>query len=370
MLLQILTPIDPPYTDRFDIGIVYTMPTQHDRKHILLLNCSSGLMTKSSYARYLVNTDRVKRGLPALQQDQHVDHVNNNPADDRLDNYQILSIEENSKKYWREVFRTTPVSQEQLELLKIYIEDGYPYKTVLEKLGVTPMHLRYLISEYLPEQYANTFAERNLLSIGEQLAKGLPQRYVGFIHGLDHFAMNKFVKKHLPEFTRDAVDQERIVKIKPYADQDASIKFIAKKMGLDRPTTTNLIRKYIPEYLERRSRREAAAGDRNRELVENVKTLVEQKYTYDEIAQHLDISYTKVRKLIRKLPDCNRDGKLQQKINAIRKALDENMTRKEICAMLGVDASNLYNTIQKYFPEIIRKKSSVVDSAESIFACG
>lgn len=51
--------------------------------------------TTMSYARYLMSV-HLKR---VLGKDEHVDHLNDDKTDDRIDNFQLLTPLENSKKY-------------------------------------------------------------------------------------------------------------------------------------------------------------------------------------------------------------------------------------------------------------------------------
>jgi len=51
--------------------------------------------TTMSYARYLLQT-HLNRELESWE---HVDHINNDPLDDRIENLQILSVKDNSLKY-------------------------------------------------------------------------------------------------------------------------------------------------------------------------------------------------------------------------------------------------------------------------------
>jgi hypothetical protein len=46
----------------------------------------------------------VKEGR-VLEEFEHVDHINNDPLDDRIENLQILSLAQNNKKYQSEVLK-------------------------------------------------------------------------------------------------------------------------------------------------------------------------------------------------------------------------------------------------------------------------
>lgn len=51
--------------------------------------------TTMSYSRYLMSVHLGR----ILEKDEHVDHLNNDRTDDRIENFQLLTPEENSEKY-------------------------------------------------------------------------------------------------------------------------------------------------------------------------------------------------------------------------------------------------------------------------------
>lgn len=82
--------LEEPYKSLWKHG--YLVESQ-GRRSVVLVNTSSD-RTTTSYARYLMS---VYIGR-LLTNGEHVDHINNDKYDDRVDNLQILTLKENNKK--------------------------------------------------------------------------------------------------------------------------------------------------------------------------------------------------------------------------------------------------------------------------------
>lgn len=80
-----------PYCDDFKAG--YLNINKEPRRTVLLVR-NDNTKTSTSYARYLmsINLNRY------LQENEHVDHIDNNKLNDSIENLQILSLEENNTK--------------------------------------------------------------------------------------------------------------------------------------------------------------------------------------------------------------------------------------------------------------------------------
>jgi len=83
--------IEYPFTDIYDYA--YKVTSQ-GRNTIVLYKTGAQERTSISYAKYLMSV-HLKRWLT---KDEHVDHINNDKLDDRIENYQILSLADNNRK--------------------------------------------------------------------------------------------------------------------------------------------------------------------------------------------------------------------------------------------------------------------------------
>lgn len=83
--------ISYPFTDMYDCA--YKVSSQ-GRNTIVLYSTVTRQRTSISYARYLMSV-HLKR---LLQDFEQVDHINNDRADDRIENLQILKVLENNRK--------------------------------------------------------------------------------------------------------------------------------------------------------------------------------------------------------------------------------------------------------------------------------
>lgn len=102
-----LIELQPPYSHLYKKGYLYLQ--QDGRRHVYLCEHTQ-VTTMTSYARYLVS---VHLGY-ILSDEFEVDHVNDDKTDDRLENFQILTKEQNLLK---ERLRQMEASYEMLLLL-------------------------------------------------------------------------------------------------------------------------------------------------------------------------------------------------------------------------------------------------------------
>lgn len=80
-----------PYSDLYTTG--YLCKDKKSGRNMLILIGPEGRLT-TAYARYLV---AVKLGR-FLEADETVDHIDENPSNDTIDNLQILSLRDNIQK--------------------------------------------------------------------------------------------------------------------------------------------------------------------------------------------------------------------------------------------------------------------------------
>ena len=64
------------------------------RRHVIHYEFESGTRRTQSYPRYLMELALDRK----LESWEHVDHINNDPTDDRIENYQILTQKKNNQK--------------------------------------------------------------------------------------------------------------------------------------------------------------------------------------------------------------------------------------------------------------------------------
>lgn len=80
-----------PY--KSDFKSAYCYKNKEPRRVVSLIK-ENGSRTSTSYARYLMSCHLGRY----LDEDEHVDHINGDPLDDRIENLQILSVQENNSK--------------------------------------------------------------------------------------------------------------------------------------------------------------------------------------------------------------------------------------------------------------------------------
>lgn len=80
-----------PFTEKWKKG--YLVTNKEPRRNVILYNSPTERSTVS-YARYLMSVSLGRM----LERHEVVDHINNDKLDDRIDNYQIISPAENTRK--------------------------------------------------------------------------------------------------------------------------------------------------------------------------------------------------------------------------------------------------------------------------------
>lgn len=83
--------LEEPFKSKWKYG--YLVTNKEPRRNVILFNKDKD-RTTISYARYLMSVHLGRE----LSKDEHVDHINNDRTDDRLENLQILTLAENSAK--------------------------------------------------------------------------------------------------------------------------------------------------------------------------------------------------------------------------------------------------------------------------------
>lgn len=83
--------LESPFKERWERG--YLVTNKEPRRNVVLYNSHKD-RTTISYGRYLLSVHLGRY----LEDCEHVDHINNDKTDDRLENLQILTLEENNIK--------------------------------------------------------------------------------------------------------------------------------------------------------------------------------------------------------------------------------------------------------------------------------
>lgn len=86
--------LEKPYSDDWDYG--YLVKNKEDRKQVCLYVKDGEKRTTTPFARYLMSVEIGRY----LRDDEHVDHIDEDKTNDSVDNLQILTPLENSKKYF------------------------------------------------------------------------------------------------------------------------------------------------------------------------------------------------------------------------------------------------------------------------------
>lgn len=89
--MSIKIDLEEPFKSLWKHG--YLVTNKEPRRNVILYN-SNRDRTTISYARYLMSVHLGR----LLDKDEIVDHINGNKLDDRLENYQILTVIENNRK--------------------------------------------------------------------------------------------------------------------------------------------------------------------------------------------------------------------------------------------------------------------------------
>lgn len=229
--------------DRYYISV-----GKNGRKFIDLRN-KYGDRTSTSYARYLM---AIKLGY-YVPVEFDVDHINNDPSDDRIENLQLLTREENRNKYLK--YRLDSMSG-TIDLINKYAEEGHYSTKIARILNID----RSTVKKYSALPLANGAKEANpkLLSkdtkdrINEFAAQGKSCHQISKLLSISDGVVKKYAVVPLANGLKEAhpniIKQDIIDKINSYGP-DINNDKIARLLDLDHTT----VKKYrTAEYRDGR----------------------------------------------------------------------------------------------------------------------
>lgn len=290
---------ESPYKE-YTSGRVYQRPDLGNRKYIELYG-QNNKNFGTAYARYLMTVNLGHKIHP----DFEVDHINNDCTDDRIDNFQVITPQQNQKKRnafvgeYRAVL-LCPVCQKKFTLAM--------HNTHFNNIGrlvsfcsqrcsgkfngsnLTRKDAKYIgqnqvlyairthwfeYEDYFHAYYPYTeiiqFMGRELLSSDSSRCKDIP--------GLTEFCWDIFTP-----------DDERKSRIIELAEAKLSMREIAKRVNMDRKLVTNLLKEVRPDLVQ---------TPNTEELLPIVKKLIEEGRHDEDIAVEVGLNKQQLYDFIR-----------------------------------------------------------------------
>lgn len=145
-----ILPSDPPF-EEWSVRGPYVYRGQRSR---VTLRHPDKPTTTMAYARYLMC---VKEGR-WLSKDEHVDHIDNDPCNDSIENLQILSQDANTAKYWDSVL---PEGRQGPPASLVRWSSDQLYEDVKEVAYQSRLSLNAYVENAVAEQVANDLYSSN-----------------------------------------------------------------------------------------------------------------------------------------------------------------------------------------------------------------
>lgn len=319
---------------------------------------------RTTYGRYLYQVKFWKEHKIMIPDGYEVDHINNISTDDRIENLQLLTGLENTKKRDTARYSNIPVTKEMIEDLKAYLSYGYSWDTIAEKLSITHGHVRYLLSQYISGYNFEHDAAQNIDAIKNYLDKGVTLQNIGYIYGVAEVTIQRIVKRYLPDYKtpRECLRLKKLEQIREMLLSGiTNFREIARKVGYTDSNVCIIAHQHFPELMEK------IRGDENKKREEQIRAVgdyLARGVTHRIIAKELNITPHQVWFIANKYyPEYNKEDAIAEKRRKILEAFDadpENVTATSIAKVAGCGSAFVYRVLKaerpQYFDIQARKK--------------
>jgi predicted transcriptional regulator len=326
--------------------------------------------TQTLYSRYLFQVQYWKDHGEWIPEGYQVDHINDNPLDDRIENFQLLTPQQNIQKRDEANYRKNPVLPEMIDHIRVLLQDGWPYATVIEKLGLSYGHLRHLVRTRFPEFVADRIVELNGASIKEMVAKGFSQLMIANQFDVSQITISRFIRDNLPECKKDAIMIRRLAVVEDGLVKGESNVQIAERLGMSDASICLYIKRFFPDHVEAR----LMVDERDRtDNLRKIKWLLDAKHTQGEIAQLLELSPWTVSNLVTNyLPDYMHQKAYDIRVKRVGELLKNGAQRKEIAEKLGIRPKVVSSIIVRFYPEygVETTRTEIFDKFKAIVLSG
>ena len=240
--------VAPPYSDIYYRGIVYTPKDISTKKRafVSLRKRGDGGDVIVPYYRYLFQVQYWKENNEWIPEGMEVDHINNNPYDDRLENLQLLTTLENIQKRDEFNYGRKPINDRMLDQIDMMLTCGETRKDIVKKFKITYGHLRYLIHRYMPQFETTTYLERNTDDIVDLLGKGCTAVEIGEQYGVSNTTILRLYEKVTGRKLQERSTTERVKLIDQMISEGKTLGQISNHFGVAEGSILYLVKKYLP----------------------------------------------------------------------------------------------------------------------------
>lgn len=247
---RITLDIEAPFSNDYDVCHLYidrNKPKQR-RSFVYMYKAGNSVENYSTlYSHYLFQVEYWKKHNALIPEGMEVDHINNNPFDDRIDNLQILTRLENIQKRDDFKYSQKPMNQAILNRIETMLYDRATRKQVVQKFKISYGHLRWLIHRYLPQFEETTYLERNANDMVELLGRGVTAGEVGDQYGVSNTTVLRVYEKVTGKKYQEQNTTERVAFISEKIDAGHTLSQISRLMGVTDAAVLYLVKKYLPE---------------------------------------------------------------------------------------------------------------------------
>ena len=247
---RITIDLEAPYSEIYNVGYVYIDKYRPKTKRAFVYMYREGDSSdchSTLYSKYKYQIDYWKRTGKWIPEDMEVDHINNDPYDDRLCNLQLLTRIENIKKRDDFKYRSRPLNNAFVSRLEKLLSVGITRKEIIKKFKISYGYLRWIIHNHLTQFENATYAERNADDMIELIGKGVSAGEIGDLYGISRSTVLRIYEKNTGRKYTESNTKERVAFISEKIDAGHTLSQISRLMGVTDAAVLYLVKKYLPE---------------------------------------------------------------------------------------------------------------------------
>jgi len=334
--------IDPNIN--YDRGCVYASK-KNNRRYVALDNSRNTKSKKNiSYARYIYQIRYWRLFGKWLPQDLQVDHINDNPLDDTLFNYQLLTGHRNLMKAVSLLGLLSYVVVCPSCACKFIVE---PYRVLVDYVIFCSRQCAIIFNMCKIDSETTAWLKKHQLVYEIKQWQYKEQPYIEIFNALSR-EMIHYNQDDVRRFFNADINAPRFL---PTKEKAKLIKHyhltegltgveIARRLGVTETTISEIRKNHTSLPMQK---------DRTRTFVDTIKTYLDAGRNQAEISEILSVPEGRLSKAIAKyLPEYTQQALIQKKMIKIQELKNTNMDHNDISITMGMTSRDLSYFLSNY----------------------